>query len=241
MSSIIFNGRAHYAKRDAMLEVVNNQLVVSNLSHPADGVIKKERSNKMKKIILMLPVILFLTACKEKPEVCQCDVDQVYNAKTGECDCVQPFPESERPVLKTDGYNSWYAVKKHFTYSVKYKYYNSYPYFSHEGDTLLLNGWIDHTPLEERAYSVDSTLVKISLFDDSVSAAKCTNYDEYFHYIACPATLLEKINADKIIHLKGTLTFNFNDVFFDEVCSPSNPDKDCWFVRFAVKVVEIKN
>jgi hypothetical protein len=39
MSSIIFNGRAHYAKRDAMLEVVNNQLVVSNLSHPADGVI----------------------------------------------------------------------------------------------------------------------------------------------------------------------------------------------------------
>nr|MCR5190596.1 hypothetical protein [Bacteroidales bacterium] len=37
--SIIFNGRAHYAKRDAMLEVVNNQLVVSNLSHPADGVI----------------------------------------------------------------------------------------------------------------------------------------------------------------------------------------------------------
>ncbi len=39
MSSILFNGRAHYAKRNAMLEVVNNQLVVSNLSHPADGVI----------------------------------------------------------------------------------------------------------------------------------------------------------------------------------------------------------
>ena len=39
MSSVLFNGRAHFAKRDAMLEVVNNQLVVSNLSHPADGVI----------------------------------------------------------------------------------------------------------------------------------------------------------------------------------------------------------
>ena len=39
MTSVLFNGRAHYAKRNAMLEVVNNQLVVSNLSHPADGVI----------------------------------------------------------------------------------------------------------------------------------------------------------------------------------------------------------
>ena len=73
----------------------------------------------MKKLFLILPVILFLMGCKEKPETCQCYEDQVYNAKTGECDCAQPFPESERPVLKTDDYNSWYAVRKHFTYKVK--------------------------------------------------------------------------------------------------------------------------
>ena len=91
----------------------------------------------MKKVFILLLTVFSLTGCnKEKTETCQCDEDQVYNTKTGECDCVQPFPESERPVLKTDGYNSWYAVKKHFTYSVKYKYYNSYPYFSHEGDLI---------------------------------------------------------------------------------------------------------
>ena len=39
MSSVIFNGRAHFAKRDANLVLVNNQLVINNLSHPADGVI----------------------------------------------------------------------------------------------------------------------------------------------------------------------------------------------------------
>lgn len=39
MSSVIFNNREHFAKRDANLVLVNNQLVINNLSHPADGVI----------------------------------------------------------------------------------------------------------------------------------------------------------------------------------------------------------
>ncbi|MBR4339834.1 MAG: hypothetical protein IKP89_04360 [Bacteroidales bacterium] len=39
MSSVIFNNREHFAKRDANLLLVNNQLVINNLSHPADGVI----------------------------------------------------------------------------------------------------------------------------------------------------------------------------------------------------------
>lgn len=39
MSSVIFNDREHFAKRDANLVLVNNQLVINNLSHPADGVI----------------------------------------------------------------------------------------------------------------------------------------------------------------------------------------------------------
>ena len=197
----------------------------------------------MKKVLILLLTVFSLTGCnKEKTETCQCDVDQVYNTKTGECDCVQPFAESERPAINTNGYNSWNSVCKHFTYSVKYKYYKTaYPYYSHEGDTLLLCGWIDRTPLEKRAYTIDSSLVKITLFEDSSSAAKCTNYDEFFHFMVCPVTLLEKINADKKIYVKGILTFNFQDVFFGEMCSPSDPDKDCWFVRFAVKVSEIKN
>ena len=39
MSSVIFNNREHFAKRDANLVLVNNQLVINNLSRPADGVI----------------------------------------------------------------------------------------------------------------------------------------------------------------------------------------------------------
>ena len=39
MSSVIFNNREHFAKRNANLMLVNNQLVINNLSHPADGVI----------------------------------------------------------------------------------------------------------------------------------------------------------------------------------------------------------
>ena len=39
MSNVIFKNREHFAKRDANLVLVNNQLVINNLSHPADGVI----------------------------------------------------------------------------------------------------------------------------------------------------------------------------------------------------------
>lgn len=197
----------------------------------------------MKKVFILLLTVFSLTGCnKEKTETCQCDVDQVYNTKTGECDCVQPFPESERPVLKTDDYNSWYAVRKHFTYSIRYKYPETYPFYSHEGDTLLLCGWMDHTPLDKRVYSIDSSWVQILLLDDSLSAASYINYDGGFSgFIASPVPMLKGLDMDKKIYIKGLLTFNFTDLYFGYMCSPADPDHDCWNISFAVKVLEIKN
>ena len=197
----------------------------------------------MKKVFILLLTVFSLTGCnKEKTETCQCDVDQVYNTKTGECDCVQPFPESERPVLKTDDYNSWYAVRKHFTYSIRYKYPETYPFYSHEGDTLLLCGWMDHTPLDKRVYSIDSSWVQILLLDDSLSAASYISYDgDYESFIVSPVPMLKGLDMDKKIYIKGLLTFNFTDLYFGYMCSPADPDHDCWNISFAVKVLEIKN
>lgn len=130
--------------------------------------------------------------------------------------------------------------KKHFTYKVRYKCPETYPYFSHEGDTLLLCGWIDHTPLEKRVYSRDSTLVKISLMDDSVSAAMRTSSND-LNCIACPVSLLGKIDMDKMAYLKGIITFSMLNVGFFELNSPADPDKDCVIPYYAFKVLEIKN
>lgn len=194
----------------------------------------------MKQWLLLIVVSFVLISCKEKQEVCQCDADQAYNAETGACDCMQPFPESERPALLANDYNSWSAVKKHFTYKVRYKCPETYPYFSHEGDTLLLCGWIDHTPLEKRVYSKDSSFVKISLLDDASSAVLKTSSNDD-RYIACPVQLLEKIEVDKKVYVKGTLTFNRLNVGFFELDSPADSDKDCVVAYYAFRVLEIKN
>ncbi|MBO4282469.1 MAG: hypothetical protein J5873_04680 [Bacteroidales bacterium] len=195
----------------------------------------------MKKLLFIVLTVFTLTSCVKSPENCyQCKADQIFNAKTEVCDCVQPFPESERPVLKTDGYNFWDSVCKYFTYSVSYKNPETYPYYSHEGDTLLLCGWIDHTPLEKRVYSRDSTLVKISLMDDSVSAAMRTSSND-LNCIACPVSLLGKIDMDKMAYLKGIITFSMLNVGFFELNSPADPDKDCVIPYYAFKVLEIKN
>ena len=196
----------------------------------------------MKKCLtMMILAVLVLAGCKkEKTGTCQCYDDQVYNAKTGECDCVQPFPESERPVLKTDDYNSWYAVRRHFIYKVKSDARKeAYPYYSHEGDTLLLCGWIDHTPLENRTYSLDSMMVKISLLDDSSSAALQNSSDET-SYIACPVSLLKHIDIGKKIYVRGTITFNLLTLNFDVPIAMPSPYA-CWFPEIAFKVLEIKN
>lgn len=193
----------------------------------------------MKKVFLLLSAVFIFISCQKDH---QCDIDQEYNTKTKECDCVQSFPESERPVLKTDDYNSWYAVRKHFTYSVRYIYPETYPFYSHEGDTLLLSGWMDHTPLDKRVYSIDSSWVQILLLDDSLSAAANINYDgDFSGFIASPVPMLKGLDMDKKIYIKGLLTFNFTDLCFGYLCSPGDPWHDCWNTCFAVKVLEIKN
>ncbi len=198
-----------------------------------------ERSKVMKRLFLLLSAVFIFISCQKDH---QCDIDQEYNTKTKECDCVQSFPESERPVLKTDDYNSWYAVRKHFTYSVRYKYLETYPFYSHEGDTLLLSGWMDHTPLDKRVYSIDSSWVQILLLDDSLSAAANINYDgDYESFIVCPVPMLKGLDMDKKIYIKGLLTFNFTDFVFDFCCSPGDPEHDCWLKGCAVQVLEIKN
>ena len=198
-----------------------------------------ERSKVMKRLFLLLSAVFIFISCQKDH---QCDIDQEYNTKTKECDCVQSFPESERPVLKTDDYNSWYAVRKHFTYSVRYIYPETYPFYSHEGDTLLLCGWMDHTPLDKRVYSIDSSWVQILLLDDSLSAASYINYDgDFSGFIASPVPMLKGLDMDKKIYIKGLLTFNFTDLCFGYLCSPGDPWHDCWNTCFAVKVLEIKN
>ncbi|MBQ4478111.1 MAG: hypothetical protein II945_05835 [Bacteroidales bacterium] len=193
----------------------------------------------MKKVFLLFSAVFIFISCQKDH---QCKVYQEYNTKTKECDCVQSFPESERPVLKTDDYNSWYAVRKHFTYSVRYIYPETYPFYSHEGDTLLLSGWMDHTPLDKRVYSIDSSWVQILLLDDSLSAAANINYDgDYESFIVSPVPMLKGLDMDKKIYIKGLLTFNFTDLCFGYLCSPGDPWHDCWNTCFAVKVLEIKN
>ena len=54
---------------------------------------------------------------------------------------------------------------------------------------------MDHTPLDKRVYSIDSSWVQILLLDDSLSAAANINYDgDYESFIVCPVPMLKGLD-----------------------------------------------
>ena len=55
--------------------------------------------------------------------------------------CEQPYQSNEIPVLKTNDYNSCEAVCKNYTYLIC-SGEDSFPYRSHEGDTIMVCGYI---------------------------------------------------------------------------------------------------
>lgn len=79
----------------------------------------------MKKYLLVMALALFVLSGCHKNSGCQ-----------------QPFTQEEIPELTIDGYNTCEAIIRNYTYMVCDGELIDYPYWSHEGDTIKVYGYI---------------------------------------------------------------------------------------------------
>lgn len=152
----------------------------------------------MKKIIrlfLITAVIAPLVSCKDK----SCYYyEQEYNSKTKQCECVQYLNSVDAPALKHNDYNSILAINQNFYYaSVDNR---DYPYYSHEGDTLMFYGNVGRI---EYSYP-DSTWVRLTFFDTSRG-----NGVGRILEAECLTSQLEGIDMSARCYATGVLTFDF--------------------------------
>ena len=133
----------------------------------------------MKKFVLAIIVLsCFMTGCKKQ--------------------CVQPYQTNEIPTLKQDDYNSCEAIHKNFSYQLCNGNQNEFPYWSYQGDTIMICGYL---------YEYwDGNRDLFTLFD-SPDNAREHELLIHIHFIGSPAQLPEEFDISKKCYIKGRLDF----------------------------------
>lgn len=152
----------------------------------------------MKKMVLLVisaVTIASFTSCKDKS--CYYD-DQEYNSKTKQCECVQYLNSAEAPALKHNDYNSILAINQNFYYASVDN--QDYPYYSHEGDTLMFYGNVGRI---EYSYP-DSTWVRLTFIDAGGGYGVGRSLEA-----ECLTSQLEGLDISDLCYASGILTFDF--------------------------------
>ena len=145
--------------------------------------------------------------------------------------CESPFPDA--PALNANEYNSCNTVMGKYTHPVKQM--RNYPYWSDEGDTIKVCGWIEHSygnPIK----ATDSLDLMFFMSDDSINAL-----DPSYHGGGLPfesaVYLMDSIDLEKECYIIGTISFNPK---FKFIGGP--PDfNSCVCPQYAMRVVRIEN
>ncbi len=134
----------------------------------------------MKKILLATIVITcFMIGCKK------------YQ-------CEQPYQSNEIPVLKTNNYNSCKAVCMNYKYLICGSE-ASFPYWSHEGDTIMVCGYIYED------WDGDRHLFPIV---DSPNNANEREFLLHINSIGSSVQLPEEVDVSKKCYIRGRLAFD---------------------------------
>lgn len=131
----------------------------------------------MKKILLAMALVLFVLS--------GCD-------KTGGCQ--QPFLQEEIPELITEGYNTCKAVVKNYKYLICDGQLGNYPYWSHEGDTIKVCGYI------YKEWNGDHLMPLFDSPDNQIG--------QYYLYIDLVGTFSDDFDISEKCYIEGKLYFN---------------------------------
>lgn len=130
----------------------------------------------MKKYLLVMVLVLFVLYGCHKNSGCQ-----------------QPFTPEEIPELTADGYNTCEAIYKNYTYLICGSEAN-YPYWSHEGDTIKVCGYI---------YKGWNGNHLVPLFDSPDN-----QIGQHYLYIDMAGTFSDDFDISRKCYVKGMLYFN---------------------------------
>ena len=147
--------------------------------------------------------------------------------KLGNC---KKYNQGEKPVLLKDDYNTCKTITRNFTYAVRNK--SEYPYWSSEGDTLWVYGYMK--PLGQMEFR-DESYWNIRLFDEA-DAASMNDYSSYFINAGIPIEMVEMdtVNLSCRCYLKGLLTFD--NKHWDYI---GGDGSGCFFPQYGLIVTEM--
>ena len=173
-------------------------------------------------LFMFLLLITFCGCVKQK----ECSYGMTYNAATKDCDCINYAPE-EIPELSQNEYNSIGVVNKNFLYLVKKD--SDYPYYSHEGDTILVYGWVwEVHPVasDEKVYDlIDQPSVPVGSSCETLPLINLENF-------------LGTFDGNEKCFVKGILEFPFSVMKGEKIVSD---EQICHSVKYSIRVIEINN
>ena len=161
-----------------------------------------------------------------------------YDPVTKECDCVN----NDSPLLALDtGYNTWHNLKRYMVFYYRADKPQQYPYYSREGESLRVCGWIAHDGDLSVAEDIeDSTLIQFDILDDSLSAMNAGRLTSFCH-VEGEKELLEGIDRERKCYITGTITFNSRPNPYPSEATLPNPWRHCVSACFSIRMFEIKN
>lgn len=168
-------------------------------------------------IVCFVVAVVFLGCAKTKV----CHYGTTYSEDTKDCECLNNAQE-DIPELLQDEYNSIGVVNKNFIYLVKED--SEYPYYSHEGDTILVYGWVwEAHPVasDEKHYClIEQPSVPVG---SSCGTLQVVDLEQY----------IGTFDLEEKCFVKGVLEF---------ICSQEvDDDEHCHSVDYAIRVFDVHN
>jgi hypothetical protein len=178
---------------------------------------KKKCLKRLGSIVFVVAIVCF--GCT-KAKVCH--YGTAYNEATKDCECIN-YTQDDIPELLPDEYNSVGVVNKNFHYLVKEDW--EYPYYSHEGDTILVYGWV------WEAHPVASNEIIYVLIDQPSVPIGSSSH-------ALQVVDLEQFigicSIEEKCFVKGVLEF-------PRLQKDDDKDTQCHSVGYAIRVFDIHN
>lgn len=178
---------------------------------------------KTLQFLIAICVLCFAAVSCER----SCDYDKEYNSRKLKCECIQEWDSDDAPALSHNDYNTCYTVLSHFYYaSVGNK---DYPYYSHEGDTIMCCGYANKI-----YYAENGAWAQISMSDDSLAQSGII-------WLEVDSLRLHSIDIRQKCFVKGTLSFGINTSHFTWWVFNATSPHSCISPELLLNIHEICN
>ena len=179
----------------------------------------------MKKLLIVITILVLMFSCNPVPEECE----QLS-------DIMGKIPE-----LKKNDYNDCELVSQNYTYFARWhvdSYMEQYPadeYFSQQGDTIMIKGYITHGRGDTLEYH--NGYWTCHLDPDSLKAMDMEYNSSHLTIYSDDKDLFNYIDFTRKCYMTTTVQFK-NLLKID--CGPADP-KSCYANLPIFRIIEIKN